>query len=231
MALLHAGDRRHDLSGRAVAALQRVVVDEGLLHRVQDTVRPPTGPRSSSPHSRRPAPPASGRRPTRRPSTCTVQAPHWPWSQPFLAPVRARRSRRRSRSEVRGSMSRTWAPPFTRMRVVTALLVSGFAAVVSEPSADCDVAAETRSDTPPPSVLVLRPSPLGPDVRTNVAKISLIVIASPRSEAARNQNPTSTMRALSGEILSSTLCAAKNKHHSVARRGLGCCAMQPRYIG
>ena len=24
---------------------------------------------------------------TRRPSTSTVQAPHWPWSQPFLVPV------------------------------------------------------------------------------------------------------------------------------------------------
>src|SRR5690348_2115312 len=35
MALVHAGDGRHDLPGRAVAALERVVVDEGLLHRVQ----------------------------------------------------------------------------------------------------------------------------------------------------------------------------------------------------
>ena len=24
----------------------------------------------------------------RRPFTITVQAPHWPWSQPFLVPVR-----------------------------------------------------------------------------------------------------------------------------------------------
>ena len=31
---------------------------------------------------------------TRRPSTSTVQAPHWPWSQPFLLPVRSRCSRR-----------------------------------------------------------------------------------------------------------------------------------------
>ena len=29
----------------------------------------------------------------RRPSTSTVQAPHWPWSQPFLVPVRSRWSR------------------------------------------------------------------------------------------------------------------------------------------
>ncbi len=32
---LHAGDRRHDLPGRAVAALEGVVIDEGLLHRMQ----------------------------------------------------------------------------------------------------------------------------------------------------------------------------------------------------
>ena len=30
----------------------------------------------------------------RRPSTRTVQAPHWPRSQPFLVPVRSRRSRK-----------------------------------------------------------------------------------------------------------------------------------------
>src|SRR5690606_33607673 len=34
-ALLHGGDRGHDLPGGAEAALQRVLVDEGLLHRVQ----------------------------------------------------------------------------------------------------------------------------------------------------------------------------------------------------
>ncbi len=31
---------------------------------------------------------------TRRPLTWTVQAPHWPWSQPFLVPGRSRFSRR-----------------------------------------------------------------------------------------------------------------------------------------
>src|SRR5260221_4929944 len=41
----------------------------------------------------------------RRPSPRTVQAPHWPRSHPFLVPVRSRRSRRRSRSETRGSPS------------------------------------------------------------------------------------------------------------------------------
>ena len=38
MAFLHAADRRHDLARRAVAALEGVVVDEGLLHRVQRAV-------------------------------------------------------------------------------------------------------------------------------------------------------------------------------------------------
>ena len=35
MPFLHAGDRRHDLSRGAVAALERIVIDEGLLHRVE----------------------------------------------------------------------------------------------------------------------------------------------------------------------------------------------------
>ena len=39
----------------------------------------------------------------RTPFTSTVQAPHWPWSQPFLVPVRPRWSRSASSSVVRGS--------------------------------------------------------------------------------------------------------------------------------
>src|SRR6267143_955465 len=39
VALLYAGDRGHDLAGGAVAALIGVVVQEGLLHRVQAAVR------------------------------------------------------------------------------------------------------------------------------------------------------------------------------------------------
>src|SRR5262249_27801465 len=39
MTFVHAGNRRHDLPRRAVAALERVVVDEGLLHRMQLAVR------------------------------------------------------------------------------------------------------------------------------------------------------------------------------------------------
>ena len=42
----------------------------------------------------------------RWPSTRTVQAPHWPWSQPFLVPVRSRCSRSRSSSVVQGATSK-----------------------------------------------------------------------------------------------------------------------------
>src|SRR5262249_19056467 len=38
MALLHASNGRHDLPGRAIAALEGVVVDEGLLHRMQAVI-------------------------------------------------------------------------------------------------------------------------------------------------------------------------------------------------
>jgi hypothetical protein len=55
---------------------------------------------------------ASARQPlTRRPSTSTVQAPHCPWSHPFFAPVRSRRSRSRSRSDVRVSRSSVRSTP------------------------------------------------------------------------------------------------------------------------
>src|SRR6266852_3980397 len=44
----------------------------------------------------------------------TVQAPHWPRSQPFFVPVNSKRSRRRSRSVTRGSSSKTvLVTPFT----------------------------------------------------------------------------------------------------------------------
>jgi hypothetical protein len=38
MALMHARDRGHNLPGRTVAALECIVIDEGLLHRMQRTV-------------------------------------------------------------------------------------------------------------------------------------------------------------------------------------------------
>ncbi|MNN81804.1 hypothetical protein D3C81_1986640 [compost metagenome] len=49
----------------------------------------------------------------RWPSSMTVQAPHWPWSQPFLVPVSCRCSRKASSKVVRVSSSRLWRRPLT----------------------------------------------------------------------------------------------------------------------
>ena len=49
----------------------------------------------------------------RWPSTITVQAPHWPWSQPFLTPIRSARSRSRSSSVTQGSISNEWGRPLS----------------------------------------------------------------------------------------------------------------------
>ena len=92
---LTQADGRHDLPGRAVAALEGVVIDEGLLHRMQLAVRLA---RPSIVVTSRPWTLAASVRQdsTRRPSISTVQAPHWPWSQPFLPPVSPRCSRNAS---------------------------------------------------------------------------------------------------------------------------------------
>ena len=42
-----------------------------------------------------------------------MQAPHWPWSQPFFVPVSCMCSRKASSSVVRVSSSRVRAEPFT----------------------------------------------------------------------------------------------------------------------
>src|SRR6266404_2201043 len=49
----------------------------------------------------------------RLPSTSTVQAPHCPWSHPFLVPVRSRFIRRRSSRVVQGSTCNSLLTPFT----------------------------------------------------------------------------------------------------------------------
>src|SRR5262249_11659168 len=49
----------------------------------------------------------------RRPFTSTVHAPHWPWSQPFLVPVRSRRSRSASSSVVQGASVSLRSTPLT----------------------------------------------------------------------------------------------------------------------
>src|ERR1700704_3812166 len=50
---------------------------------------------------------------TRRPSTCTVQAPHSPRSQPFFVPVSPNSSRKASSSVVRGSTAIVRGSPLT----------------------------------------------------------------------------------------------------------------------
>src|SRR5437764_5044476 len=50
---------------------------------------------------------------TRRPSSSTVQAPHCPWSQPFLLPVRFSCSRRASSRVVQGATSICLTKPLT----------------------------------------------------------------------------------------------------------------------
>src|SRR5437879_7711844 len=57
---------------------------------------------------------------TRRPLTCTVQAPHWPWSQPFFVPGMFRFSRRQSSNVVRGSSFRLYSLPLMRRETGTA---------------------------------------------------------------------------------------------------------------
>src|SRR5215210_5260417 len=51
----------------------------------------------------------------RRPASRTVQAPHWPWSQPFLGELIPSRSRSASRSVVRVSTVRRCSVPSTLM--------------------------------------------------------------------------------------------------------------------
>ena len=100
--LLDHPDRRAELAGRAVAALEGVVLDERGLQRVQlVAVGEPLDGRDLRAVVRDGEREAARWRAGRR---CRiVHAPHWPWSQPFFAPVSPRCSRRRSSSVVRTS--------------------------------------------------------------------------------------------------------------------------------
>ena len=68
---------------------------------------------------------------TRLPFTCTVHAPHCPWSQPFFVPVRATVSRRQSSSVVRGSMRSWWSLPLMRSVTGTAPAMFGPSALAA----------------------------------------------------------------------------------------------------
>src|SRR5438034_6186673 len=77
MALLDAGNRRHDLARRAIAALEGIMGEECRLDRMK------IGSASAQPSTvvtARPSTCAASVRQlrTRSPLTCTVQAPHWP---------------------------------------------------------------------------------------------------------------------------------------------------------
>src|SRR5262249_28483831 len=62
---------------------------------------------------------------TRLPFTCTVHAPHWPWSQPFFVPVSTTVSRMQSSNVVRGSIFNLWSLPLIRSVIGTALSIAG----------------------------------------------------------------------------------------------------------
>ena len=103
---------RHHLARRAVPALERVMLEEGPLHRMQLPVgaNPSIVITSVSATATASVMQAS----TRRPATCTVHAPHSPLSQPFFVPVSPSRSRNASTSVTRGSNTITCALPLTR---------------------------------------------------------------------------------------------------------------------
>ncbi len=90
------------MPGGAVATLQRIAIQERLLDRVQ-LVSNGAVPRAVTMEAPSHATARDRHVVTRRPSSRTVQAPHWPWSQPFLAAVTLKCSRSASSSVVRVS--------------------------------------------------------------------------------------------------------------------------------
>ena len=102
------------------------MINEGLLHGMQIAV---FWRQASIVVTWRPSACTAGVRhdTTRRPSRCTVHAPHCPWSQPFLAPVNPSCSRSTSSSDERGSRVSVCSVPFTTIRVGTAAIVPAFA--------------------------------------------------------------------------------------------------------
>ena len=145
-AFAQESDRRHDLPRGAVAALKRVVLDEGSLERVQPDAA--VG-RHTLDGGDLPTVVQGGQRQARlvrRPPARTVQAPHWPRSQPFFVPVSFRCSRSASRSVVRGSSAGSeCVSPLTRSvsaspsgEAMRQLALSSSAGSGRGPSADHD---------------------------------------------------------------------------------------------
>src|SRR5438093_5965438 len=71
---------------------------------------------------------------TRLPFTCTVHAPHCPWSQPFLVPLKWTHSRSRSSSDVRTSTLIACGAPLTVKVIVVSNEIS-VACIASPPAA------------------------------------------------------------------------------------------------
>ncbi len=61
----------------------------------------------------------------RRPSTITVQAPHWPWSQPFFTDITPSSSRSASSTLMRGSRFSCRSVPSTVSLTPTSCPVIG----------------------------------------------------------------------------------------------------------
>src|SRR5918999_6322431 len=95
----------------------------------------------------------------RLPFTSTVQAPHWPWSQPFLEPVRARCSRSASRSVVRESRFTANSRPLilsVNATVRGALGEAGAGADAPWPAAGADTPLAKNNVVAPPAFSTAR---------------------------------------------------------------------------
>src|SRR5947207_3912325 len=97
---------------------------------------------------------------TRRPSTSTVQAPHCPWSQPFLVPVRPMCSRSASSTVVRESTFSDLLSPLTRSVTLTGSEGSWLGMVLVTGAA----AFATSGETAVPAAPAMNARRLNPDV-------------------------------------------------------------------
>src|SRR2546422_5311244 len=102
---------------------------------------------------------------TRLPFTCTVHAPHCPWSQPFLVPVSATVSRIQSSSVVRGSRRNWWSLPLMRSLIGTAPSILG--TVLGEPESLSSAALFASAGTYAPTKLA---ATLLPVVKRNLRR-------------------------------------------------------------
>src|ERR1019366_10387082 len=90
---------------------------------------------------------------TRRPLTCTVHAPHCPWSHPFFVPVRWMRSRSVSSSVARVSspLSLYCLPLMRRVTVLVPALSAASCAAGATDGAACTSGAAPASKPVAPS--------------------------------------------------------------------------------